>query len=121
MKKISCRTVEGCMVASLHDGEGSVFGGRLLDGTQLGSGPWRFVDYWRIPPATSIGEHLHEKGREFYFIVSGQGTMIINGESIPVERGDLILNEPGDTHGITNTSGEELCILVTEVIETEGT
>ncbi len=117
MKKAKCSTVETSTVASLHDGKGPVFGGELWNRDQLGSGAWQFVHYWQIPVSASIGQHIHKTGRELYFIVAGHGTMHTNEEQFPVTAGDLILNEPGDTHGIVNDSDQELCILVTCVVE----
>lgn len=75
------------------------------------------MDYWRLPPGGSIGEHLHESGYELYFITRGKGTMTTNGVPAAVVTGDLILNEPGDRHMLENDSDEELCCLVTAFIE----
>lgn len=105
--------VEKRSVQALHEGPGTVCGGTVLDPAQLGGGAWKFVDYWRIPPGAGIGAHRHDRGRELYYVVAGRGTMTTNGETFKVGAGDLILNEPGDTHGLVNTSDAELRLFVT--------
>jgi len=117
MIKLSTQSVDQQVVTGLHDGRGTLHGGRALDRPELGNGAWQFVDYWRLPPGTSIGEHRHAQGYELYFITRGRGTMTTNGEPAQVVAGDLILNEPGDRHMLENTSDDELCCLVTAVIE----
>jgi len=117
MKKLNAIPLENVKVSGLHDGKGAVFGGRALQCADLGGGAWDFVDYWRMPPHTSIGEHLHEEGYELYFIIRGHGVMTTNGEPCAVQAGDMILNEPGDRHMLENTSSEDLYCLVTAVIE----
>jgi quercetin dioxygenase-like cupin family protein len=117
MMKLNTSTVESTVVTALHDGNGSVFGGTVLTREQLGNAAWRFVDFWHIPPGASIGEHRHELGRECYFVVAGRGTMSTNAERFEVVAGDFILNEPGDCHGLANTSDGDLVVLVTAVIE----
>lgn len=119
MIKLNTQFVEHNVVKALHDGQDAVLGGTVLTGEQLGCGAWRFVDFWHIPPGASIGEHRHEQGRELYFVVAGYGTMTTNGERFSVNPGDCILNEPGDSHSLTNTSGADLVVLVTAVIEEE--
>lgn len=41
--------------------------------------------------------------------------MTVNEEQQRVVKGDLILNPPGGTHGLSNDSDRDLCILVIEV------
>jgi len=42
--------------------------------------------------------HYHKKTTEFYFIVKGSGEMELDGETIHVEEGDLIVIKPGCRH-----------------------
>jgi len=106
-------------VESLHEGKGPVFGGTVFGPRDLGNEAWRMVDFWRLPPRSSIGADEHKKGRELYYIVSGRGLMTTNRKTFPVVAGDIVLNEPGDSHGIENTSEEDLLLFVTAVIEGE--
>jgi uncharacterized cupin superfamily protein len=117
MIKLNTQFVEHKVVTALHDGQDAVLGGTVLTREQLGCGAWRFVDFWHIPPGASIGEHRHEHGRELYFVIAGHGTMATNGDYFDVGPGDCVLNEPGDCHGLANTSDADLVVLVTAVIE----
>lgn len=97
-----------------HGGQGILHVSRPLNQTDF-MGPWHFVDYAILPPNTSIGIHQHGDNEELYFIVDGEGTMIVNSEKRRVSKGDLILNPPGSSHGLINDSGATLSILVVEV------
>jgi uncharacterized RmlC-like cupin family protein len=117
MKKANAYTTSDNRVEGIHNGEGICFGGRIFEKEQLGNRAWQFIDFWRIPPQTSIGNHLHHNGRELYYIVRGTATMITNDNEFAVETGDLILNEPGDSHGFFNSGEEDVYILVTMVLD----
>ncbi|MGH8046546.1 MAG: cupin domain-containing protein [Chthoniobacterales bacterium] len=55
----------------------------------------------RVPAGGATERHYHKLSEEFYFILEGDGTMEINGESRPVQVGDAILIPPGAWHQIT--------------------
>ncbi len=56
-----------------------------------------------MQPGATIPEHCHADSAEFYFIVSGRGTGLHNGQRFQVEPGDGWLCRAGETHGILNT------------------
>lgn len=45
--------------------------------------------------------HSH-KGYEFYLFIRGKAEIEVNGEIISVEKGDVILVEPGEKHKMVN-------------------
>lgn len=64
-----------------------------------------------ILPGGSEGVHTHNIGDEemgsydeFYYILSGEGVMEIDGERVPVKPGDHVVTPNGVAHGIANTS-----------------
>jgi mannose-6-phosphate isomerase-like protein (cupin superfamily) len=66
---------------------------------------------YRIPPGASEGAHSHHRDDdnlgaldEIYYVVSGRGHMIIDGQRVPVATGDCIFAPTGVPHGIENTS-----------------
>lgn len=65
-----------------------------------------------LVPGSSIGVHTHDDSCETIFIISGTGTIleIENGvESIrPVNAGDCLFCDKGQTHSLRNTSDEDL-------------
>ena len=57
----------------------------------------------RVPAGGATERHYHKLSEELYFILEGDGTMEIDGESRPVRVGDAILIPSGAWHQITAT------------------
>lgn len=55
-----------------------------------------------MEPGATIAEHPHAGEDEFYYIVEGRGTGILNGEKFEVGPGDGFMCHSGSTHGILN-------------------
>lgn len=99
---------------------------RVIHGCHEGQGPMDFIPVMGqqpdarvkfvhddvLPPGTSIGAHRHESGEEYYFIISGRGLMQLDGVDHEVSTGDLAAVYAGGTHGLINSSDEDLRILV---------
>ena len=72
--------------------------------------PASFMVY-DLPPGSSEGVHVHfldnrnKEGSfdEYYYIISGQGRMEIDGEMVPVAKGDHVHTPLGVAHGVENT------------------
>ena len=64
-----------------------------------------------LKPGSSIGYHL-QKEDEIYYVISGNGTMQMNGKTFTVKPGDAILTRPGSSHGIAPNAGNDLTILI---------
>ena len=59
--------------------------------------------------------HFHRDSREAYVILRGAATMVIDGISLTVETGDVILIEPGERHelaGVADGGIEFLAVTV---------
>lgn len=54
-----------------------------------------------LPPGAATDRHYHKKSEELYFILDGEGTMEIDGESKSIGPGDAILIPAGQWHQIT--------------------
>ncbi|MCP3732738.1 cupin domain-containing protein [Sphingomonas sp. MG17] len=99
-------------IVGLHDGSGTskirFFG---FDGAPA---PAHFIIY-DLPPGASEGTHTHylddrnKEGSfdEYYYIISGQGRMEIDGEQVPVVKGDHVHTPLEVSHGIENTHATE--------------
>lgn len=78
------------------------------------SAPAYFMIY-DLPPGASEGVHVHfldnrnKEGSfdEYYYVVSGQGQMEIDGEIVPVVQGDHVHTPLEVAHGIENTHPTE--------------
>ena len=96
-----------------------------------GKGPWYFKDMLDgisrrdiiqyihddiLPPGSEFGIHEHASGggpdEEWYLCLSGRGTMILDGERVPFEPGDINVCRNGGSHGIINDGGQDLRFLV---------
>jgi mannose-6-phosphate isomerase-like protein (cupin superfamily) len=65
-----------------------------------------------IPPKSAIGDHYHETSREFYYVMAGESTLVINGRRARLRPGDMLLTEPGDVHSLQNEGSQEFKLLV---------
>ena len=61
--------------------------------------------------------HYHRHMTELYYVLSGGGTITLDGEMLPVRKGDLVLIRPGVWH----TSEGEMNVLITGVPAGEAT
>ena len=76
--------------------------------------PAHFIIY-ELPPGTSEGVHTHfldDRNRqgsfdEYYYIISGQRQMEIDGEIVAVARGDHVHAPLEVAHGVENTHPTE--------------
>lgn len=76
----------------------------------------QFVDLAEVPPGTAIGVHTHDtSGEEVYVVICGTGRMHLDGREFPVGAGDVVVNRPGGTHGLTNTGQGPLRIVAIQM------
>lgn len=60
-------------------------------------------------------KHYHRKTIEYYYVASGVGEMELDGETVPIRKGDMIVVPTGVWHTSRPTSDEELHILICAV------
>ena len=111
-------------VNAMSGGKGAVQYRRALD-TSVFLGPWAYVDHVALPPNTSTGPHLHKEVAEFYYVMSGQGTVTIPAqggavETAPVRVGDAIPIQLNDVHSFENNSSETLELMVVGISRDNG-
>lgn len=102
--------IEHCM-----GGEGTVMMEKLLLGPEEMQSKGRAYVRHTLHPGVSIGQHTHTNEMESMTILSGRATHVINGERQLLEPGDIIVAQPGDTHGIA-CRGEEPLVLIAQVL-----
>ena len=63
-----------------------------------------------LAPGQSTGgpSNAHAASDQWLYVVSGTGTATVEGESVALEAGTLVLVEAGETHEISNTGSERL-------------
>lgn len=65
----------------------------------------------RLPALRATTPHCHPRTEEIYYILEGQGSMRLGGETRPVGPGDAIAIPPGVVHQIGNTGSAVLKFL----------
>jgi mannose-6-phosphate isomerase-like protein (cupin superfamily) len=69
--------------------------------TEGGQHNVKFVSEVEMQPLAVIGEHLHETDEEFYLVLWGEGTGVLDGRTFAIQKGDAFVCKMGHTHGIT--------------------
>lgn len=100
-------------------GEGVCRWKMLMNGMHL-EGEWNCVEYVVIEPGASVGEHVHLRTEEIYYIVSGRAVVTMNDVEIECVPGDLITTPIGSAHSIANRADEDMHFFVVEVFPGEG-
>ena len=96
-----------------HNGNGPIYFSRIA--TISPDFAFNFLDFVKVPVSATIGKHTHAKdNQEIYIVISGEGEMIVNGQTWQVTTGDVIVNPIGGTHQLSNTGDKELHIVVIE-------
>jgi mannose-6-phosphate isomerase-like protein (cupin superfamily) len=97
--------------ASHSQGDEPVLFGEAFTGKDF-AGEWAFVEYVTVPTGSTIPVHLHEQDEELYFIFQGKGILTLDGQQVEVGAGDLAACRKGSSHGLRNTSDQEIRLIV---------
>ena len=105
-------------IVGVHGGESSLFWKRFCTGNMLYSDLDSF-EHVVVPPGSVIGEHVHSRSEEIYFIVRGEGEMTVDGTTHSVSAGDLILTPLGSRHSFRPRGDVGAEIIVIEMLPPE--
>ena len=64
-----------------------------------------------LKPGSAIGYHEQHED-EIYYVLSGRGVMKIDGKDVAVGPGTAVLTRTGSSHGLRQTGGEDLVVLI---------
>lgn len=73
---------------------------------------WSYVDHLVLPQGAGDGRHRHEGVEEFYYVMNGQGTFKLGGESVTVRAGDAIPVFLNEVHSVENPNAGELELMI---------
>ena len=60
------------------------------------------INYAWLEKNESFTPHKHDDCEEFYFFFEGEGVMKIDGREFKVKKGDFVVVEKGEWHGLKN-------------------
>jgi quercetin dioxygenase-like cupin family protein len=63
-------------------------------------------------PGQAHALHAHAGMDKVYQVIEGAGTFLLEGQELPMKAGDLLVAPAGIPHGVRNTSGARLLVLL---------
>ena len=64
-----------------------------------------------LKPGSGIGLHVQRED-EIYYVLSGTGTMTLDGKTVDVKPGTAVLTRTGSSHSLRQTGSDDLVILI---------
>lgn len=95
-----------------HGGLGALDWTEVLAPGDLPGRTLKFIHDDVLPPGASVGAHPHPDDEEYYYVLSGEGEMILDGKPHPVGAGDVAAVFPGGRHALRNVGQAPLRFLV---------
>jgi mannose-6-phosphate isomerase-like protein (cupin superfamily) len=69
-----------------------------------------------LHPGSGIGLHTQTED-EIYYVLSGRGTMTLDGKSVEITPGTAVLTRTGSSHSLKQVGSEDLVILINYEVE----
>jgi len=98
-----------------HGGKGVLDWTLVLGDEETKGKRLNFIHDDVLPPGASVGPHEHMDDEEYYYIISGKGMMVLDGEKFEVKAGDITAVFSGLSHGLENNGTEDLRVIVISI------
>ncbi|EAA8177788.1 cupin domain-containing protein [Salmonella enterica] len=105
-------------ILGIHGGRGVIRWKRFVTGLMLHA-EWDSFEHNRLEPGGAVGEHVHTRTEEIYYVVAGRGLMHLNEITQEVGPGDLIMTPLNGRHSIENLGATDLEFIVVEAVPPE--
>jgi mannose-6-phosphate isomerase-like protein (cupin superfamily) len=107
------------MLTSIENAEHYVWGGNC-DGWHLLKRNDVSVIQERVPPGGSEIMHYHERARQFFYILEGEGTMVFEDHEVILQKGQGLEIVLLTKHQFKNNSQKDVHFLVISAPSTRG-
>lgn len=104
---------------SIENAEHYIWGGNC-DGWHLLKRNDMSVIQERVPAGGAEVMHYHERARQFFYVLGGEGVMAFENEEILLRKGQGLEIPPQIKHQFKNPSQAEVIFLVISVPSTRG-
>lgn len=94
--------------------------GSGCDGWRLVDEPHLSVIEERVPPGASEEWHVHNRARQFFYVLSGHAEPRTSEGPVPLAPGTGLEVPPGLAHPFANTGDTDVVFLVTSAPTTRG-
>jgi mannose-6-phosphate isomerase-like protein (cupin superfamily) len=99
------------MLTTLNNAEHYLWG-ENCDGWHLLKSESLSIIYERMPPGTQEARHFHNKAQQFFFVISGEATLELDGKECVIREREGLHVPPNKPHQIFNRSGADVFFLV---------
>lgn len=107
------------MKVSKYNAEHYIWG-NICDGWHLVKSNELSIIHEKMPSKTMEVRHLHQKSRQFFFVLSGQAAMEVNGEVILLNQHEGVEILPNIPHQMMNNSDKEIEFIVVSTPTSKG-
>lgn len=94
--------------------------GNACDGWHLLQQAELSVIQERVPAGAAETLHYHVRARQFFFILQGEGAMVLDGAELALPAGSGLEVPPGVPHQFCNRSGQDVVFLVISAPPSHG-
>jgi len=107
------------MLTSVENAEHYIWGGNC-DGWHLLKRDDVSVIQERVPAGGSEVMHYHERARQFFYVLEGEGMILFEDDEVILQKGQGLEIIPLTKHQFKNNSREDVHFLVISVPSTRG-
>jgi mannose-6-phosphate isomerase-like protein (cupin superfamily) len=94
--------------------------GDTCDGWRLADSQGLSVIEERMPPGTAEAWHVHDRARQFFYVLSGRAAMALQDGEVTLDAGCGLEIPPGTPHQMANRSAADVRFLVVSSPTTRG-